>query len=135
MGGELFERAGLWGSFEVVTALEVIEHPIYVRGFLENVKRALKPGGKLVITTPHPESPAFGYRYLESHPHHVRMWTPLRLEMVFGPGGTYSEIEREGKLAQIGAVFVWDGWDHPDNDPVADLASWTAGVKRSGGGE
>jgi 2-polyprenyl-3-methyl-5-hydroxy-6-metoxy-1,4-benzoquinol methylase len=98
-----------WGLFEnsvdVVTALEVIEHPIDVRGFAYNVRYALKPGGRLIITTPHPQSEVYGYDYLHAHPHHVRMWTRWRLGIVFGPIVAYAELRHGGVMAQIGAVF------------------------------
>ena len=83
----------------------MIEHPIDVRGFLYNAWYVLKPGGRMVVTTPHPHG-MFGYHYKHAHPHHVRMWTPWRLEMVFGPMIAYAEIERQGVLATMGAVFA-----------------------------
>jgi len=94
------------GPFDVVTALEVIEHPIDIRGFRETVRLALREGGCLVITTPHPESPLFGYKFLNNTANHVRMWTPLRLEMAFGPMAVCEDIHTHGVLAHIGAV--WD---------------------------
>lgn len=92
-------------SFDAITALEVIEHPICVRGFVENVFTLLRPGGRLIVTTPHHESTLFGYDYMRSHAHHVRMWSPWRLEQVFGEMVDYTEIMYKGRLAQIGAVF------------------------------
>jgi len=97
------------GVFDVVTALEVLEHPIDVRGFRRNVKLALPAGGKLIVTTPHPASQAIGYRYKRTHAHHVRMWTRWRLEQVFGPMLLYAEISQNresGHCAHIGAVFT-----------------------------
>lgn len=93
------------GTFDVITALEIIEHPLNIRGFRQNVTLFLKPGGYLVITTPHPESEKYGYTYYRTHPHHVRMWTRWRLEQVFGSMVEYREMNRLGELAQIGAVF------------------------------
>ena len=93
------------GVFDTVTALEVIEHPIDIRRFRENVRRVLKPGGYLIITTPHPDSLTYGYSYYREHPHHVRMWTRWRLEQVFGPMVDYEEMDRLRKLATMGAAF------------------------------
>ena len=108
MDPDLFDQAGLWGTFDAVTALEVIEHPIDVRGFRDNAIKALKPGGRLIITTPHPISGRYGYRYMNSHAHHVRMWSRLRLEMVFGPclvfQGVCGPPDEPGHIA---AVFAF----------------------------
>lgn len=40
------------GNFDVVTCCEVIEHVADLNGFLSEIVRILKPGGKLIITTP-----------------------------------------------------------------------------------
>jgi 2-polyprenyl-3-methyl-5-hydroxy-6-metoxy-1,4-benzoquinol methylase len=91
------------GTFDVVTALEVIEHPVDVRSFRRNVNLALRPYGKLIVTTPHPDSPRYGYGYMHSHAHHIRMWSKWRLEQVFGPMLEYEKITTSGE--HIGAVW------------------------------
>jgi SAM-dependent methyltransferase len=40
------------GGFDLITAVEVIEHLESAIGFLRNVRRLLNPGGAAVITTP-----------------------------------------------------------------------------------
>ena len=40
-------------SFDVVTCLEVIEHVYAPRALLANCRRALKPGGMLILSTPY----------------------------------------------------------------------------------
>lgn len=40
------------GSFDIVTAVEVIEHVESPIGFLRNVQRLMAPGGTAVLTTP-----------------------------------------------------------------------------------
>jgi len=93
--------------FDVVTALEVIEHPIHVRGFIRAVREALIPGGKLIVTTPHPDNQVFGYGgKFFSIPWHVRMWTPLRLEMAFGiPVATKVLLDPDGSPGHLAAVW------------------------------
>lgn len=97
------------GSFDVVTALEIIEHPIDLYKFRRNAVFALRQGGRLIITTPHPDSPG-GYEFMWKHAYHVRQWTRQRLLDVFGPMETYTEIsyplETGLHLGEMGAVFV-----------------------------
>jgi len=105
---EVVDRLFLGREFDFVTALEVIEHPISVRGFRDRVLHVLRPGGRLIVTTPHPKSASYGYEYYLRHPHHVRMWTYQRLQVTFGSVMEVillEDIYNQGKLAQIGAVF------------------------------
>ena len=41
------------GSFDAIISTEVIEHVYDSRGFLKNAQALLKPGGRLVISTPY----------------------------------------------------------------------------------
>jgi len=43
--------------FDTVTAGEIIEHVTNLDSFLKEISRVLKPGGKLIISTPNPASP------------------------------------------------------------------------------
>jgi SAM-dependent methyltransferase len=38
--------------FDLVSSFQVIEHVVEVRPYLEEIKRVLKPGGKVLFTTP-----------------------------------------------------------------------------------
>lgn len=108
MSREDLERLG---TFDVVTALELIEHPtVSMRKFRDNVGKVLRPGGRLILTTPHPRSEHMGYQYMREHVHHNRMWTVGRLQKVFGPLVAYDQFYRPGDqmnpgLAYMGAVF------------------------------
>ena len=61
-------------AFNVVVAAEMIEHLQYIDGLLTEIKRVLKPGGLVIITTPvklfdKPEDPM-----------HVQEFTPIKLK-------------------------------------------------------
>ncbi|MDJ0795459.1 MAG: class I SAM-dependent methyltransferase [Calothrix sp. MO_167.B12] len=43
----------LEGKFDIVISAEVIEHLLYPRELIRAAKKCLKPGGKLIITTPY----------------------------------------------------------------------------------
>ena len=40
-------------SFDIVLAVEVIEHLLYPKELAKNAQKCLKPGGRLIITTPY----------------------------------------------------------------------------------
>ena len=99
------------GSFELVTAVEVIEHVESPIGFLRNVCRLLAPGGVAVLTTPNVDSLPARSKFLlrgkirtmdeHSEPTHIspvfldllrRQFLPrvglrLREHLVFPPNG------------------------------------------------
>jgi 2-polyprenyl-3-methyl-5-hydroxy-6-metoxy-1,4-benzoquinol methylase len=53
LSGNLFELdPAAVGSFDLVVACEVIEHVAHTPDFLNQLRRFLTPGGKLLITTP-----------------------------------------------------------------------------------
>ena len=41
------------GSFDIVLAIEVIEHLLYPKELARSAKKCLKPGGRLIISTPY----------------------------------------------------------------------------------
>jgi len=98
-------------GFDVVTALEVIEHPLDLNGFRRNVAHVLRPGGRLIVTTPHGDHPAFGWSYCAHNPHHVMVWTREKLVNFFGMYDIYAEL-----------------WDPEGGPHIA--AAWTVGKER-----
>jgi len=77
----------LKGPFDLVTAVEVIEHLESPVGFLRNVRRLLKPRGVAVITTPNVDS------------------APARLK--FFLYGTLRLMDERGDRTHISPIF-WD---------------------------
>ena len=51
-------------SFDIITAIEVIEHLTNIGHFLDQASRAMKPGGALLVTTPNIGSIAARIRFL-----------------------------------------------------------------------
>jgi SAM-dependent methyltransferase len=48
-----FEQKELYGKFDIITSIEVIEHLNYVSVFLKQVKKYLRPDGYFLLTTPY----------------------------------------------------------------------------------
>ena len=62
------------GSFDVITAIEVIEHIEEDERFVRSVHRLLKPGGAFYLTTPN------GVAVRNTNPDHVRHYTGRELK-------------------------------------------------------
>jgi SAM-dependent methyltransferase len=72
--------------FDYVTLDQVAEHVMDPHALMQGVKRVLKPGGKVVITTPNPKSLGawlYGRYWLNWHPpYHMQFYTRRSLELV-----------------------------------------------------
>ncbi len=75
-------------SFDVAWAGEVLEHVVDVAPWLSEVRRALRPGGELLVTTPHHGpgrllalalSPRRFAAHFEPRSDHVRFFSPATL--------------------------------------------------------
>ena len=76
------------GSVDIVWAGEVIEHVVDVAPWLSEVRRVLRPGGKLLLSTPHHGpltllrlalSPRRFAQHFEPRSDHVRFFSPRTL--------------------------------------------------------
>src|SRR6185503_7537952 len=83
-------------SFDVVTSIEVIEHlhPAIAHRFLQEARRLLKPGGRLIVTTPNYRSLwPFIEMVLERvspvkyHDQHINKFTPTSAVKFVESGG------------------------------------------------
>lgn len=90
------EEIDLHKKFDVIVAGELIEHLGNPAKFLENMRRHLHEGGKIVLTTPNPFYPKrmfeilFGHRALV-HPQHVMWYCPSTLQAMLSRTG-FSDI-------------------------------------------
>jgi SAM-dependent methyltransferase len=85
------EDAGLApGSFDVITAVDLIEHLHDPQDFVRRCRELLTPGGALVIATPDPESRvarAFGRRWWAYIPAHLHLLPRRMLRELFQTEG------------------------------------------------
>jgi 2-polyprenyl-3-methyl-5-hydroxy-6-metoxy-1,4-benzoquinol methylase len=85
-------------SFDIVTMLEVIEHPASPRALLREVRSVVKPGGVLVLSTPNFGMRRFwGQRYQGLHVsyEHLFYWDQHSLKRVLHEEG-FSTLGFEG---------------------------------------
>lgn len=107
------------GSFDLVVAVEVLEHIERDASFVAEVARILKPGGTFLMTTPNGD-------YLENtNPDHKRHYTAAGLRRVLS--GSFEEVTVDfavlsGKLHQWGLA----SWSpaHPLRTGRGMLSNW-----------
>lgn len=95
------------GLFDVITSFETIEHLETENAFLNNLFKMLKPGGKLILSTPF----GAGRGKPTREPFHIHQLTEEEFMELFEPFGTTEyyyqrsvliEPKREGKHYPIG---------------------------------
>ena len=98
------------GSFDVVTAIEVIEHVADPRDEVRRVRELLRPGGCLYITTPNFDSLSRRitgprWRAIE-YPEHLSLFTARSLDHLTGAEGL-SGVET--RTTGISPTDIWAG--------------------------
>jgi SAM-dependent methyltransferase len=104
-----FDRA-LPSAFDLITAVEVIEHLENPTGFLRSIAKLLKPTGTAIVTTPNVENVPARLKFLlrgevramdKNAPEHV---TPIHLDLFFR------------KIVPVTGLILLDHFVHPKND-------------------
>lgn len=86
-------------SFDCVVSFEILEHIVEQEKFLEEVKRVLKPGGKLIISTPDKENYRKGFAKGDYNRFHKRELSRHEFEHLLR---SYFSIERLYGQVEVG---------------------------------
>ena len=93
-------------AFDAVTMNHVIEHVPHPIELLEECNRILKPGGKVVLTTPN--SSCWGHKLFEEHwrglepPRHLHVFCPSSIEQTLRRAGFGVVLVRT-----LASAYVW----------------------------
>ncbi|NTU46239.1 class I SAM-dependent methyltransferase [Candidatus Roizmanbacteria bacterium] len=91
-------------SFDKIMAINVIEHVYDFDGLLKELKRVLKPQGKLFITT---YDTRFILHFLHNDPTHVIEWTKEEFETLISK---YFTIEHSFRYGTFFNYFPFNKW-------------------------
>ena len=88
--GDAAKIAAEDASFDVVVSFETIEHLADVQGFLKEVKRVLKQGGLLLISSPN--EPEYNQSLPVSNPHHLQEYDLQSFDSILSEHFDHREI-------------------------------------------
>ncbi len=96
-------------SFDLVVAFDTFEHIYRPLEWLEHIRRVLKPGGLIAMTTPDPSSllaRISGRGWVSFKlPEHVFYWSPKTVRRALEKDWDILEINRAGQYATLGFLF------------------------------
>lgn len=107
--------------FDVVVAVEVLEHVGDDEAFVRNVGRVLRPGGTFVMTTPN------GDFLPNPYPDHKRHYRREQLAALLAPHFTTIEIDyvvNHGLLTTWGTSLTWPVLRYPLSPVTLGLSAW-----------
>lgn len=86
---EAFQASGR--TFDAVTLFEVIEHVARPLDLLATAAGIVRPGGRVIVSTPNRLGYPFGRHPMDRPPHHLTRWTPATLRTALERAG-YTEV-------------------------------------------
>lgn len=100
-------------SFDLVCMFEVIEHVMDPDAIIKEIRRVLKPGGTLLVSTPDFEAPTYG-KDDEKNKCHIRLYTTAEAD--------YEAKNKYGTLRKATSmVKQLEGWDVVSMDVFSEL--------------
>jgi SAM-dependent methyltransferase len=128
------------GATDVVVSLQVVEHLWDLRGFLRGTRRALRPGGILVVTTPNRPtfSPGLGRGERPTNPFHVEEFDAEQLAGLVVAAGFDDVVVRgvahgprlaaedaaQGPIVEaLVRAVLQDAWDEALDDRVDSVTT------------
>ncbi|XZE51424.1 methyltransferase domain-containing protein [Planctomycetaceae bacterium SH139] len=102
--------------FDVIISFETIEHIKEDREFLRVIRRALRPSGRLICSTPNEKTLPFDP---DIFAYHVRHYTPMEIEDMLAGAGF--KVEERYSQPDSESDEIIQGWDGKYNIAVCGL--------------
>lgn len=123
------EAFDLGRTFDVIVAGDIIEHLGDLNGFLQSCKRHLRPGGRLLVSTPNPWYwrnivKAALHTEVNNNPEHVCWICPRTLrQLVARHGMDVGEIQFGSRYLRDRLIPLPSGWKHTSYHAVVSPKS------------